>query len=138
MKILFISNLFPPDSIGGYEENCSDVATTLASAGHTIWVLTAEGRGEADVADGPRVLRWMRLQRGLAGSPARRSALARTIPVVDWVNVRAVKRALAAMEPDAVVVWNGEGLGRAFLTASPGVVRRLPGRWLAAPPAGAP
>ena len=44
MKILVITNLFPPYAIGGYELNCADTARELAKAGHRVYVLTGCGR----------------------------------------------------------------------------------------------
>lgn len=41
MRILFITNLFPPQDIGGYEIECKQVADALFSLGHDIFVLTS-------------------------------------------------------------------------------------------------
>lgn len=41
MKILFISNLYPPYYIGGYELACKDVAEELQRRGHEVYVLTS-------------------------------------------------------------------------------------------------
>ena len=40
MRILFISNHYPPYEVGGYEQLCRDVADRLAARGHAIRVLT--------------------------------------------------------------------------------------------------
>ena len=41
MKILVISNLYPPHSIGGYEERCRQIVDRLIERGHEIRVLTS-------------------------------------------------------------------------------------------------
>ncbi|MEI6632887.1 MAG: glycosyltransferase [Chlamydiota bacterium] len=40
MKILVLTNLYPPHSMGGYEMRCSDVAQGLRGKGHDVRVLT--------------------------------------------------------------------------------------------------
>ncbi|HYP38941.1 MAG TPA: glycogen/starch synthase, partial [Chloroflexia bacterium] len=53
MKILFVSNLYPPIAIGGYEQVCYDVAQALKARGHSIHILTSRYRAqEAAVAGG--------------------------------------------------------------------------------------
>jgi len=41
MKILVISNLYPPDTIGGYEVQCSQAVADLRQRGHDVRVLTS-------------------------------------------------------------------------------------------------
>src|SRR5215216_3140582 len=41
MRILFLSNFFPPARPGGYTQWCHEVAECLAERGHTIGVLTS-------------------------------------------------------------------------------------------------
>ncbi len=41
MKILFVSNLYPPHFIGGYEIACKDTVDILNKAGHECFVLTS-------------------------------------------------------------------------------------------------
>lgn len=49
MRILTLTNLYPPHHFGGYELSCSDVMNRLADRGHEIVVLT----GDAHVGDVP-------------------------------------------------------------------------------------
>lgn len=42
MNILFISNLFPPHYLGGYEILCAQVRDLLEARGHHIYVLTSD------------------------------------------------------------------------------------------------
>ena len=41
MKILVISDLYPPNYIGGYELNCRDSVDALIAKGHEVSVLTS-------------------------------------------------------------------------------------------------
>ncbi len=42
MRILVVSNLYPPQTIGGYERAMADYAEGLAARGHTVLVLTSD------------------------------------------------------------------------------------------------
>lgn len=42
MRILFLSNFYPPARPGGYTQWCHEVAESLATRGHTIGVLTSD------------------------------------------------------------------------------------------------
>ena len=44
MKILVLSNLYPPDVIGGYELGCKQVVDALRARGHDVRVLTTAPR----------------------------------------------------------------------------------------------
>ncbi|AJM78120.1 glycosyltransferase family 4 protein [Rathayibacter toxicus] len=41
LRMLFISNLYPPQVLGGYEMTCARVAEAMAARGHTVRVLTS-------------------------------------------------------------------------------------------------
>ena len=44
MKILVVSNLYPPDFIGGYELGCRQAVDVLRDRGHEVRVLTSTPR----------------------------------------------------------------------------------------------
>jgi hypothetical protein len=46
MRILFLSNFYPPAGNGGYEKWCQEVAQGLRLAGHEVRVLTSRARLE--------------------------------------------------------------------------------------------
>ena len=48
MKILTLSNLYPPDIIGGYEVACRQVVEGLIDRGHDVLVLTSAPRQPVD------------------------------------------------------------------------------------------
>ena len=41
MKILVVSNLYPPHYVGGYELRCEVAVKALGARGHTVRVLTS-------------------------------------------------------------------------------------------------
>jgi glycogen(starch) synthase len=69
VHILILSNLYPPDVLGGYELLARDVAEVLTHRGHTVEVLTTGPRpGQASI------IRTLRLARPF-GQPAGRDRL---------------------------------------------------------------
>lgn len=53
MRILFVSNFYPPYAIGGYEMHCAEVTNRLRERGHNVRVLTSRhGVGIPTQADG--------------------------------------------------------------------------------------
>lgn len=106
MRILFISNLYPPNTVGGYERLCGDVAAELARRDHRISVLTSDHGGKEQGYPGQRIERSLLLSREkgdinkpLTCSPGERAQ-------INAHNVRAVERMLADEQPDIVFVWN--------------------------------
>ena len=41
MRLLFLSNLYPPYDLGGFEQWCQEVALRLRLRGHAVQVLTS-------------------------------------------------------------------------------------------------
>jgi glycosyltransferase involved in cell wall biosynthesis len=103
VRVLVVSNLYPPHALGGYEMSCQDVMTRFAAAGHEIRVLTTTTRlpGITDVAepDVRRELRWYWDDHVIVQPPAReRLAMERH-------NRAVLARALEEFRPDVVSVW---------------------------------
>ena len=114
MRILILSNLYPPLVRGGYEQACASVSAALAERGHEIRVLTsfaptpcqdpAYVRRDLDlhwflpaIADETRALH---LHHALCSS---------------FMNSRTLTRHLRDFHPDIVYVWNLFGIGLAGL-----------------------
>jgi glycosyltransferase involved in cell wall biosynthesis len=120
MKILTLSNLYPPDILGGYELNCRQAVDALRARGHAVEVLAAKPR--MLVADEPHIHRWFDLtdewSRAKRGDDpfVRRIRLAES-RLVNAFNVRVLTRALEAFAPEAVYVHNVVGLGGLGLIA---------------------
>jgi glycosyltransferase involved in cell wall biosynthesis len=105
MRILVISNLYPPVVFGGYEVECSAVVDRLRNQ-HEVAVLTSS-------LDRQRAPRELYIERSLTLlSPDSRGALRAPIAAYDAVTV--ARRAIAS-RPDLVYVWNASGLPHAAL-----------------------
>ena len=117
--MLFISNLYPPMYVGGYELACSAVAQGLEARGHDIRVLTSDYRAEEIREREPGVYRRLWLKKGWR-NPKPKVTLFSTLNtlLVQRHNVREMDRAIKALGPDAVMFWNGMHLGYGILSAA--------------------
>jgi len=106
MRILFVSNLYPPNVCGGYERLCFSVADALAARGHTIGILTSSYGG--NVADYPGHQIWRTLYlfatenniyEPYSVAPERRDDM-------NGFNLRELHRVADEFQPDVVFVWN--------------------------------
>ncbi|HTD57929.1 MAG TPA: glycosyltransferase family 4 protein [Solirubrobacteraceae bacterium] len=109
MRILVISNLYPPVAVGGYEIRCAHTVEWL-SRRHEVLVLTSNSRRRGLQAD-PSVWRELPL---LAEGP--RGTL--RAPFAAWRAVRVVGRALRHHRPDLVFVWNASHIPRSAVLAA--------------------
>lgn len=116
MRVLFVSNLYPPNVVGGYERLCFEVASAFAERGHEVHVLASGHGGGTAEYPGQTVRRTLRLLAG-AGiyEPFPGDAEARD--AVNRANVEALRGALAEARPDVVFAWNLFFLDRSFLSA---------------------
>lgn len=110
MRLLFLSNLYPPYEIGGYEQWCQEVAVRLRERGHTVQVLTS--------------------RHGLNGAPLLEQDVTRTLYLQADVNhyqpldfflkrarreqwnQRELRRILDQTQPDMMLIWGMWDLSR--------------------------
>jgi len=115
MRVLVLSNLYPPDVVGGYELCCRQVVDGLLEQGHDVRVLTSVPRAPCPVQS--HVSRTFKLAKSFELSVIlRSSAMARAMwdaesNLVSAFNVHVLTTALANFEPDVVYLWNLVGLG---------------------------
>lgn len=110
MKILVISNLYPPHYLGGYEILCAQVCQELYRRGHTITVLTSDH----EVDSNPEATRYDELSpftisRNLKlyipfDKPG--SLMRRRRRVAGRYNNRATKTFISDFKPDVVFIWS--------------------------------
>src|SRR5437762_996373 len=118
MRILFISNLYPPYAIGGYEQACFDVTAGLRARGHEVHVLTSAFQRPANAPCEAGVYRRLKLQSNWdLPLPAKTPWTAPNPIALSWHNVRTARQELARIRPEIVMVWNGWNLGDPFLAA---------------------
>lgn len=106
MRLLVVTNLFPPIVRGGYEVECRDVVEHLRADHHVVVLASAHRRRR--VPPEPGVLRLLPFS-----DDSRAGVLAAPLHAVR--GVRVLRRVLAAERPDLVYVWNGAGLPHAAL-----------------------
>ncbi len=101
MKILVVSNIYPPQHVGGYEIGCRDVVEKLRGRGHNVHVLTSNFQN-GKTANPPNEINVERILhfKGLD-----------TDPLPDR-NQECAKltRSIKTFSPDVVYFWNQAGL----------------------------
>lgn len=103
MRILVVSNFYPPHHIGGYELGCRDIVNGLRRRGHEIAVLTSTyGIGHSETSEGVH----RRLQADL--HVERRGFLPCLLYVLrkETVNQNAFRRLVRQFKPDLIYLWN--------------------------------
>jgi glycogen(starch) synthase len=120
MKILIVSNLYPPYYVGGYELRCAMVAEGMRQAGHEVRVLTSRyglgstGRFRATVK-GVRVERVLgQYVYGLQAPAGRPYFLSMVRPQLQ--DAQHFISALDDFRPDVVNWWSISGLTKAILS----------------------
>lgn len=102
MRVLIVSNLYPPHFAGGYELGCYDVAERLAARGHAIHVVTSTvGSGLPSEHEAGKVERILSFEnqeqdRGDHGKARR--------------DCPAFARIVQRFSPDVIYFWNQTGL----------------------------
>ena len=110
-----VTSLYPPHTIGGYEQACADVVHRWVSGGDDVRVLTStyEIPGLEDVDDDqPFVERRLVLHDPPLGALGPRR---RQLAAVEARNHRALAGVLRRFDPDVVSVWHMGGLSLSLL-----------------------
>ena len=112
MKILVVSNLFPPHYVGGYELRCEVAVKALRARGHTVQVLTSNHGVTGAPAGGAEngVSRTLRIH-GFFGHPWLNI---RGLRDLELLNNRVLREAIASFKPEVVHVWNLGGLSKSL------------------------
>jgi glycogen synthase len=104
MRILVISNLYPPAARGGYEVLCAETVARLAEK-HEVAVLTSRQGG---VPSEPGIVRELDFM-----PSGKRSAL--RAPLAALRAARITRALLAEFRPDLVFIWNGAAMPQAAI-----------------------
>mgnify|MGYP000880720882 FL=1 len=112
MRILTLSNLYPPFYVGGYELRCAAITEALRARGHDVRVLTSDhGLDTAPApANQPHVRRLLRIH-GYYGNPW--LSLGR-LQHLEIHNNQVLRDEIAAFKPDVVHVWCMNGLSKSL------------------------
>ncbi len=113
MRILMVSNLWPPEVVGGAEQYAAALAERLRTAGHEVHAFTFG-------VDGPDVVHavdpWPYRIPDFAAQPARRRMLFHAQDLYNPRARRALDRVLEELEPDVVHTHAVQGLSSVALT----------------------
>jgi glycosyltransferase involved in cell wall biosynthesis len=142
MRVLFVSNYYPPHHVGGYELHCARVADWLALNGVETRVLTGDYRREGAASNdemsasdgrsggvaGPRVFRELRLRYWT--DVADLGYWTR-----DWRDLRTFRQHMRDFNPDLVVLWNmrklASGMALEAQRMAPALAYHLMDEWMA-------
>lgn len=109
MKILIISNIFPPGFIGGYELGALDIAKRLSARGHHIYILTSDY-----FLDDREELANLNVSRSLKCTAVTHERISQENLghiYYDFHNIRTLGDTIRRIKPDVVIAFNLHGLG---------------------------
>lgn len=101
MKLLFVTNLYPPHHLGGYEQLCHEVTARLQVRGHTLHVLTSTFGVQHQQSE-PGIDRRLLLESDVYFYRPQQLLRYRTIQAH---NRQVIERTLQTIAPEAVVLW---------------------------------
>lgn len=112
MKLLVVSNLFPPHFVGGYELRCAVAVKALRARGHTVQVLTSNhGINPGSPAPAEEgISRTLRIH-GFFGHPW---LGIRQLQGLELHNNTVLREVIRLFQPDVVHVWNLGGLSKSL------------------------
>lgn len=116
LRILVVSNYYPPHSIGGYELGCRDVVESLKRRGHEVRILTSAYNLERPQDDGEVYRRLLTLP---TWEPVPRHGLFKLLQR-EILNRRVCKRLCADFDPELIYVWNPAGISLSFIFSGQG------------------
>ncbi|MDW8319666.1 MAG: glycosyltransferase family 4 protein [Anaerolineae bacterium] len=123
MRILFISNFYPPYELGGWEQNCHEVVEHLQARGHQCHVLTSRHGVDGRSATEPGITRALYLQADIYHYRPLDFFLRR--PGQERANLKALRTTVEAFRPDVVFIW---GMWNLSLQVAYWAEQGLPGR----------
>ena len=117
MRILVVSNLYPPQELGGYGRSLADFVWGLQQRGHRVTVLSSDAPYLGPSAEGPNgepVLRQLLLKGSFAGGVTTNPNPA-ACAAIDQHNSQVVRKQLAAEGFDGILLGNLDLLGAELL-----------------------
>ena len=113
MRILYLSNLYPPFYVGGYELRCADHANAMRTRGHEVHVLTSDHGLDANPkpANEEHVTRSLRIN-GFFGHAWHGI---RSLRELEFHNNNELRRIISSFKPDVVHAWNLGGISKSLI-----------------------
>lgn len=115
MRVLVLSSLYPPHSVGGYEHACKDVVDRWRASGHEVSVLTSRaGVGATTDGNDDGTRRELTLLAG--GPPDQRHPATRLERLAAAMrDRRSLRAAVRRVRPDVISVWHMGGITSAVI-----------------------
>lgn len=110
MRLLFLSNFYPPHELGGMEQLTAEVAARLRARGHQVAVLTSRAGAESTGFTEDGVIRSLFLEANIHYYSMRAFFFDRRAQ--ESANAQALRQAMETVRPDVFVVWNMWNLSR--------------------------
>ncbi|MCF7787302.1 MAG: glycosyltransferase family 4 protein [Prosthecobacter sp.] len=111
MKILVLTNLYPPHYVGAYELRCAAITEALRLRGHEVQVLTSNhGLQDNQPVLEPNIERSLHLH-GCYGHPWLKL---RALKHLELHNNQTLRESLMVHQPDVVHVWSMDGLSKSL------------------------
>jgi glycosyltransferase involved in cell wall biosynthesis len=121
MKILVVSNLYPPNTVGGYEIQCSQAVAELRARGHDVVVLTSVPRRVIPTNEHEgNVLRTLHTPDVYSAERAALRSLFWELEsnLLDVENVHRLVDVLVRWQPDVCYLWNLVAIGGVGIVAA--------------------
>jgi len=106
MRLLFVSNYYPPFARGGYEQWCEEVAVALGSRGHNVHVLTAKVGDEPPYSTENEVKVYRMLNLEVVGGLWQTAVrLWHHRNRLEAENLDTIREIIVDVQPDVVMMW---------------------------------
>jgi len=109
MKILTVTNYYPPHFIGGYEIACQETMDFLKKQGHEVVVVTSDYQKPDIKEDG--ILRDMHLTNYNKASRVQKK-------IDEYHNYKVLRDAIKNTKPDLIYFWSLRGVGLSVIRAA--------------------
>jgi glycosyltransferase involved in cell wall biosynthesis len=125
MKLIFLTNLYPPASNGGFEQWCQEVADGLRSKGHIVTVLTTDTGLERVAPEEPGWIHRRLHMEMEFGTRKHSLSFFTQRERYERENLACLEELVRVEQPDLLVVWGMWNLSRALPALAESL---LPGR----------
>lgn len=106
MKLLFLTNLYPPNVVGGYERLCFEVASGLSARGHQVYVLTSDYGSVIEEYPAQIVERSLKIFASAGDIYEPFNCTPEQRLTINTHNVETLLKAVIEFQPNIIFVWN--------------------------------
>jgi glycosyltransferase involved in cell wall biosynthesis len=106
MKTLIISNLYPPNALGGYERLCYSVADALVARHHQVTVLTSTYGGKTADFLGQTIFRTLILLATEGNIYQTYNVTEARRAEINGYNINTLDQIVFEIKPDVIFIWN--------------------------------